>query len=356
MQRLEYVGLLTSFRERRAISAATPQLNPTNLPIVSPWESSRLSEVVYNDIFGTTYRPINRAQAMALPAVARARNLLVSTICRLPMLDYVGETETAEAGQPTWLYATDGGSPIFRLAWTVDDLIFYGFSVWSRINNADGSLQRADRLDKSRWQFDGDGHVLVDGVIAKQSEIIVIPGLHEGILTYGRGVIQDTATLYANIRKRLASPVPPIDLHQTSGDQLTNDEIDALVSRWIKARQSENGAVGYTNPSIEAKVLDVSSDSQLMIEARNAASLDLARLVGVAASRIDSTVDKSSLNYETTTGRNQEFVDFDIALYMTPITARLSMDDVVPRGHRVAFDLGDFIGLTPSPTGPSVQD
>jgi phage portal protein BeeE len=93
-----------------------------------------------------------------------------------------------------------------------------------------------------------------------------------------------------------------------------------------------------------------------MIAARNAASLDLARLIGVAASRIDATVDKGSLNYETTTGRNQEFVDFDLALYMTPITARLSLDDVVPRGTHVRFNLADFIAAAPSITGPVLKD
>ena len=52
----------------------------------------------------------------------------------------------------------------------------------------------------------------------------------------------------------------------------------------------------------------------------------------------------------------REFVDFDLALYMTPITARLSQDDVVPAGNRVAFDLADFTGKAPSLTGPVRED
>jgi hypothetical protein len=37
-------------------------------------------------------------------------------------------------------------------------------------------------------------------------------------------------------------------------------------------------------------------------------------------------------------------------------TSRLSLDDVVPRGQRVAFAAGDFQALTGNPTGPPVAD
>ena len=86
------------------------------------------------------------------------------------------------------------------------------------------------------------------------------------------------------------------------------------------------------------------------------AALDLARMVGVHGGMIDATTPKASLNYETTTGRNGEFVDLDLALYMTPITARLSLDDVMPRGRRVALDTIDFSSLTVDPTGPTTED
>ena len=95
---------------------------------------------------------------------------------------------------------------------------------------------------------------------------------------------------------------------------------------------------------------------QLLVEARNAASLDLARIIGISAGMLDATAPKASLNYETTTGRNQEFVDFDLALYLTPIVSRLSQDDIVPAGTRVAFDLADFMGQTPTLTGPTLED
>ena len=44
------------------------------------------------------------------------------------------------------------------------------------------------------------------------------------------------------------------------------------------------------------------------------------------------------------------------AAYMAAVTSRLSLDDVVPRGQRVAFQSGDFQALTGNPTGPPVSD
>ena len=57
---------------------------------------------------------------------------------------------------------------------------------------------------------------------------------------------------------------------------------------------------------------------------------------------LDATTAGASLTYETVAGRNAKFIDYGVALYLEPIEARLSMDDVVPRGQRVAFDLSDF--------------
>lgn len=336
-------------------------LDPATLPVSSPWSAeSELARLVVDDVFGTDVPLNTRSGAMRLPAVARARNLIVSTICRLPMVAMRGPDRLADLDQPSWLYRTDQStSPQLRLAWTVDDLLFYGWSCWARVNGADRFPTVFDRIPREAWTINADNRVEVYGNVVDDANVCLIPGLHEGILTFGVDALQDARLLYRIIRSRLVNPVPQLELHQVDGDPLTDPEIDSLIARWAAARRGENGGVSYTNKSIETRTPgngQTGGDAQLMIEARNAASLDLARMVGVAAGRIDSTVAKASLNYETTTGRNQEFVDFDLALYMTPIASRLSMDDVIPRGSRVVFDLDDFVAQAPSITGPNLQD
>lgn len=372
-----HVGFLSQLtgRDLARVTAATPPsyvTDPSTYPIASPWSSSDLQRIVFEDIFGSDI-PINTRQAaMRIPALARARGLLVSTIARLPLVQLgvdeqvppVTDLEARQAfraAQPTWLYRSDDGtSPQHKLAWTVDDLIFYGWSCWWRVNGADsdgGFPLSTQRINMGDWQVTADGQVLVNGTPANPRDVILIPGFHEGILTHGTDAIRDVRQLYGVVRQRLASPIPPIDLHQVEGEPLTETEIDTMITRWVTARNNPtNGGVGYSNRAIEVRELSSGDDSQLLVEARNAAAVDMARLVGVSAGMIDATAPKASLNYETQAGRNQEFVDLDLQQYLAPIEARLSMDDVSPRGKHVAFDLTNYTAPAPSPTGPAFQD
>lgn len=365
MQRLEYVRLRTAQRQtpgervEAVLASLSPvTTDPATLPIASPWSTSNLQRIVAEDVFGTAIPLNTRSAAMRIPAVARARNLVVSTICRLPMRAMRGAEQLTLEETPTWLYRTNQAtSPQHRLAWTVDDLIFYGWSCWFRVNDATTRFPLGfTRVNVGDWSINADNRVEIHGVVQRDEDVCLIPGLHEGLLSYGVDALQDARTLYSIVRTRLQNPVPQVDLHQVDGDPMTETEIDALIDRWALARRGANGGVSYSNKSIEPKEMGAGGDGQLLIEARNAASLDMARIVGVAAGRIDATSPKASLNYETTTGRNQEFVDFDLALYMTPIAARLSLDDVMPRGQRVVFDLADFTEAAPSVTGPALED
>ena len=352
------MGIRSALKQRRALDEVQASLavtDPSTFPIASPWSSNQLQRIVFEDVFGTEI-PINtRGAAMELSAVAAARNQLVSAICRMPLIAKRNGTQITPS--PSWIWsALDRTSPQLRLGDTVDDLIFYGWSCWWRRNGSDGFPLAVGRINYGDWTIDADNRVVVNGSPVRNDEVIVFRGLHEGILSYGRKTLEDARFLNKTVRARLINPVPGLELHQVSGADLTQDEIDALVDAWSAARQGGNGGVAYTSQHVETKELGLGSDSQLLIEARNAAAVELARIVGVSASQVDATAPKASLNYETTTGRNQEFVDFDLALYMTPITARLSMDDVTPHNTNVDLDRTDFTAPAPSPTGPTLED
>lgn len=353
-----------AFADRLTAALAGGTIDPATLPIASPWTTSTLQRLVFEDIFGTDVPPVGtRAAAMRIPPIARGRNLLVSTICRMPLVRLTaGQTLPAAddqagiaalaANQPAWLTRGDTRAALpFTLAWTIDDLVFYGWSLWWRNNAADNFPGDVHRVNQEDWRLNDDNRIEVHGQVVDDRNVILIPGLHEGILSSGRDAIRDASTIYRIVRDRLANPVPQVDLHQTGGEPLTKDERTELITEWAAARNGANGGVAYTSEFLEVNEL-TGGDAQLMIEARNAAALDLARVIGVSAGLLDATVPKASLNYETATGRNQEFVDRDLYLYMTPITARLSMDDVTPRGSRVEFDLTDFTSPAMAPTGP----
>ncbi len=337
----------------------------SRLPLSSPFSSdaSHLHQWVLDDVLGeAASSAINtRASAMRLPGIARGRNLIVTAIARNPIVVYRGPAVAAItaddrverlATQPSWVNNTgDGSSPELRNSWTVDDLIFYGWSLWRRYNGADRFPLAADHVNFDDWSIDEEDRLVVGGVTVPFSEErnwTLIPGIHEGILTFGADVLRNGRDLAALIKERLQNPVPDINLEaQPDSEDMTDAEWLSFVNAYV-ANRKKNGNVGFTNRFVKAVAFPGRKDEDLMIGAANASVVDQARLIGVHAGLLDATAPKASLNYETQAGTNREFVDFDLWSYMLPLAARLSMGDFTPAGQRSAFDLVDFTGSTAS--------
>lgn len=336
----------------------TAGLAGTGLPVPevrSPMSDGTLTAIVWADLIGDEFRPVTRAAAMAIPALARQRHLICGTLARCPLVSMTGEA--VDANQPSWLYRTDSAvSTYHRTLWTADDLIFYGWSLWSRTMAAGTTFPLdAVRVPWERWAFDKVGNILVDGKKVAAAEVILIPGAHEGIVNFGGGAIRraiDNANASATAAR---NPSAYMELHYTGEEPLTDTQIDSLIERWAAARRGENGGVSYTGKNVELKEHGT-HESHLLIEGRNADAVDMSRLVSSPSSMADATNAGASLTYETTDGRNGEFIDYGVSLYADPIAARLSLDDCVARGHRVAFDYSVIRNLAAPTTGAPRED
>jgi hypothetical protein len=325
----------------------------------SPWSPDTLESIVFGDLFGDDVNwPPTRANAMRVPAIAKGRHVVAPQVADSPLRAMQGAERLPDEEQPTWIYRTDDGvSPWHRMLWTADDLIFYGWSLWFANRGADRQLLTASRCSADRWSFNSDYGLEIDGrpYQGPDNGVILIPGPHEGILTFGTTAIRHAQRLMDAAERASRNPNPNVDLHQTGGEQLTDPEIDTLISTWADARSGKNQGVAYTNQWIEAKPGNA-IDAQLLIEGRNAAAVECARIIGIMAAMVDATVPKSSLNYETQSGRGLEHIEYGVSPYMRAIAERLSLDDVMPRGKRVAFDLTEQVETPVNPTGPSEQD
>ena len=96
----------------------TAQYNP-------PIMDSTVSNFIYApNVF------VSRAEAMAVPTVARARNLIVGTISTLPVHLFRKSTGE-ELGSPRWLEQPDYRQPrSVTLSATVDALFHFGVAYW----------------------------------------------------------------------------------------------------------------------------------------------------------------------------------------------------------------------------------
>lgn len=335
-----------------SVGMVSPQL-------ASPFAPSpdQLHSIVWADIHGTDYAPVTRATAMAVPALKRARDVLIRTIAAMPLISLTGDAR--DDPQPRWLQRTDGElHPWHRMVWTIDDLFHHPYSLWAvqRGSVTDGSpILHAGRVPYHRWHIDGDRQILVDDQPVQASQCILIPGPHGGILDDNGVAIRMAADNLQAAGNAARNPVPNVDLHYTGEDDLTPEQIDAVVERWSTKRRSQTGGVGFTNRLIEAKPMG-SHDANLLVEGRNADAVDMARVASVPAAIVDASSAGASLTYETTEGRNQQLLDYGAQLYMDAVAARLSMDDCVASGRRIAFDTSQLTQLTPNPTGAPTDD
>lgn len=326
----------------------------TQVGIRSPWSTGLLAHVTFADLFGIDTLPVSRSEAMSLPAVARGRHLLVSTIAGLPLRTFRGGEELVD--QPPWLYRTGGRtSPQHRLAGIVDDLIFGGWSLLAVERDGRAQITDAARVHPDLWGFGSEGQVLVNEQEVTEDSVVLIPGMHEGVLSFGARTIRQARHLEDQTAQRAGSPIPVVELHQNTDDELDETEIKAMLDAYRTARLDPNGAAVYTPSSIDLKVHGQQA-VELLIQGRNAAAIDTARLLGIPAAMIDASNVNSSLTYETLQGRSLEFASYSLALYTTPISARLSMDDVTPRGTRIAFDTSTLTVNPPSPSGAPLED
>jgi hypothetical protein len=326
-------------------------------------DQSALQAVVWHDLTGGEIQLLSREAAMSIPALARQRHLLCGTAARCPLRILRGDTQLDETtAQTTWPWRTDGElSPYHRMLWTVDDLMFHGWSLWSarrgpvQSGQRYGQLLQVGRINPTRWETDEADRILVDGEYVNDDEVILIPGPHEGILNFGAPALRRTLDNLDAAANAARNPNANLELHYTGDDQLTEAQIDSLIERWAKARRGLNGGVAYTNKWLELKEHGT-HEAHLLIEGRNADAVDMSRLVSSPAAMADATSAGASLTYETTEGRNGQFIDYGTALYMDAIAARLSMDDVVARGQRTAFDVTQLTLTNPAPTGANTPD
>ena len=333
-------------------------------PLVSPLagSTSQMSTLVYSEFYAGEISEVTRETALMVPPLKRGRDILVGVISGMPLVELEGERDVTD--ESAWLRNTSTGiSPWHRMAGTIDDLIFYDWSAWAVERDGDRIVD-ALRIPFDRWQIDDyTGVVTVDDKPVSAEQIIVFPGNGSGgLLVSGMQTIKGYRALERAWIGRAQNPIPLVELHQTTDDPLTDgdpdeeeDEIQRLVDEWAAARISPNGAVGYTPHNIELKVHgNVSAD--LFENGRNAAVLDVARLLNLPAALLDGAQNTASLTYVTTQGKRSEFATLSVPSWTAPIEARLSLDDVSGAGRVIRFDQSALVDVVPEPVNPPRED
>lgn len=303
--------------------------------VASPWSGpGNLSKVIVADVLGAA-GIVTREEAMRVSSIVKARSL-IGGLSRYPLLAY--RRDAAIANQPAWLSRTDTGQPPqWRMLWTLDDLIFYGRSLWAVRRGAGDRIVDAVRVPFDEWELTEDLVIRVQGVTRSQEEVIYFDGPQDGLLDIAGDDIRAARNMTRTWAARVKSPVPLVELHQTDDVVLEDDEIDDLIGTWEGARAA-GGATGFTPNNIQL-ITHGDTPTDLYVEGRNAQRIDVANFLNLPVALLDGSPATASLTYSTNEGARSELVDLSLSYWSAPIAARLSMDDVTSRTQRIDFDI-----------------
>jgi Phage portal protein len=358
----------------RALGLTRPVASGPKRTQIAAASSGTLEKIVYADVFNTVALPVTRAEAMTVPPIANARFLIAPTLGRHPLV--AKDADGVLVDQPAWLQATDGAvHPALRMVWTLDDLMFTGYSLWLRENDPETNLPvRVERVPAESWDFDTDGHVVIDDVVQKAEDVILFVSATDPLLDVAARTIRGARDLEVSWTQRVRDPIPLVEISEDSEDagldfdpQLDDDAEDAddadkddvgkqMVRAYIKARRDrETGAVMFTPFGYSIKTHgEIVMD--LFVAGRNAAVLDVARFTGLPPALLAASQVSASLTYSTKEGSRSEFHDYSLANWALAITARLSMDDCLPSGQYAEFDLEALLTDPTPTTGPTRED
>ena len=296
---------------------------------------------LYNAIFAR----VSRHDAMSVPSVARARNLICGTVASIPLEYY--KTSTGEViAPPRWIKQLSKNQPSFvTLTWCVDSLLFYGvaYLLITERYAEDGRPASFEWVANSRITFTTD----LEGIMVTQyymdmnpvdmNDIVTIQGFDEGVLDRGSRTIQAAIDIEKASAQNSANPQPAGFLKNTGAD-LPPNEVQGLISAWKRARQ--NNSTAYLTSTLDYSPVAFSPKDMQYTDSVLSYSTQIARTMNVPAYYLSSD-QNTTMTYANVQDERKQFYALSIEPYVQAIQSRLSMDDISTSGHEVKFCVGD---------------
>jgi HK97 family phage portal protein len=288
---------------------------------------------------------VSRHDAMTVPSVARARNLICGTVASIP-LEYYKKSTGEVIAPPRWISQLSKNQPSFvTLSWIVDSLLFYGVSyllVTERYAE-DGRPSAFEWVANTRVTFTTDIYGLhvtqyyVDATAIDMNDIVTIQGFDEGVLDRASRTIQAAIDVERAAATNSANPQPAGFL-KNSGADLPANEVQGLIAAWKRARQ--NNSTAYLTSTLDYNPVSFSPKDMLYNEAIQNLSTQVARAMNVPAYYL-SADQNTTMTYANVQDERKQFYALSIEPYIQAIQSRFSMDDLSTSGHEVKFAVAD---------------
>lgn len=292
----------------------------------------------------------DRQAAMTVPTISRSRDLICGAVGALPLVLYT--VDWANPGAPvelslppaTWMARPDPTKTRnFMLAWTVDDLFFYGRGYWLVVDRY-APPQSYPRsfvwMPTVQVRVDTNGDTWWDGVPVNPADVIEFLSPIEGLLDVGWRAVNTAVQLDQAAERFSRCEVPAGWLKQTDGEPMTGEELSQLAADFASLRMTLsiaalNSVTDYHESSLDPSKLQLT-------EARQHQALELARITNIPPSLVGAP-SGTGMTYNNTLQAKQDLIDFGAAPYINCVEQTLGGPNVVPAGQFVRLDLNAWL-------------
>ncbi len=288
---------------------------------------------------------VSRKDAMSVPSVARARNLICGTVAGIP-LEYYNKRTGEVIAAPRWINQLAKNQPSFiTICWIVDSLLFYGVS-YLRVTERyaeDGRPAAFEWIANARVTFTTDlegimvTQYYVDAAPIAMNDIVTIQGFDEGVLERAGRTIQSAIDINKAASIASATPMSSGILKNTGAD-LPPAEVSGLLAAWKRSRN--NNSTAYLTSTLEFQSTQFSPKDMMYNEAIQNLSTEIARAMNVPAYYL-SADQNTTMTYANVTEERKQFFALSIEPYIQAIQTRLSLDDISTANHEVRFAVFD---------------
>ena len=324
-----------------------------------------------------------RNNAMTVPTIARARDLIASVVATTELCmykrqwnDQTREMEEIEIAPRSWLAQPDPTLPYSTfMAWLLDDLFFFGRGfLFINSRTADGFPNSFQRLPAAMintrdqagpvWYAPSNEVYFQGGRIEPENLVQIISPV-QGIVYQSELSVQTAIRLEKARYRNATSTIPAGVLKITGGEPLTQQEMADLAAAFNSAR--ENNQTAAISQDVDYQPTTANPANMMLMEAANFQALEACRITNIPPYL--AGIDIGSYQYSSGKQAREDLYLFAARVYMDAIAQTLSMNNVLPQGTIVRFDIDDWIAdvegaveldergaMDPIPTPPPTQE
>ena len=296
-----------------------------------------------------------RNRAMSVPTISRARDLMASVIGCMSLKQYSliwngNEMEKLPQAPRTWIHKIDPTLPNnFILSWTFDDLFFFGRAFWYITSRtADGYPASYTRLPAAMVQtldqagpvwFAPSKDIVFNGGGLDPKDVVQFLSPIQGIIYMSETAVATALKLEAARYRNASSAIPAGILRQTGGEPLSAQELADLAAAFNAARETNQTAA--LNEFVSYTETATSPDKMLLIDSSEYQSMEMARLCNIPPYLAGISV--GSYSYQSSAESRMDLWTFGVRAYADCIAGTLSMNNILPNGTYVEFDVEQYL-------------